>query len=197
MTDASPPVPVAGSRRRYTLGIVALLLVVVIWVSSSFVMNSIFGEQSYNKPFLITYINTASFSFYLLPFLLKKKLSNKKTNFVDELRDSVPIERAQSTSMATNDQEALGETSLFLRTDSENNQAHDEVNYGSPPADKLSTKETIQLSLTFCIVWFLANWSTNASLAYTTVGSSTILSSMSGKNSDEKPIWLENGVLIT
>ncbi|KAG2176688.1 hypothetical protein INT44_007352 [Umbelopsis vinacea] len=180
MTDASPPVPVAGSRRRYTLGIVALLLVVVIWVSSSFVMNSIFGEQSYNKPFLITYINTASFSFYLLPFLLKKKLSNKKTNFVDELRDSVPIERAQSTSMATNDQEALGETSLFLRTDSENNQAHDEVNYGSPPADKLSTKETIQLSLTFCIVWFLANWSTNASLAYTTVGSSTILSSMSG-----------------
>jgi solute carrier family 35 protein F5 len=67
-----------------------------------------------------------------------------------------------------------------MRTDAENTQAHDEISYGPPPADKLSTKETIQLSLTFCIIWFLANWSTNASLAYTTVGSSTILSSMSG-----------------
>jgi hydrogenase-4 membrane subunit HyfE len=49
-------------------------------------IQSIFGEQSYNKPFLITYVNTASFSFYLLPFLLKKKLSNRKANHVDELR---------------------------------------------------------------------------------------------------------------
>lgn len=72
-----------------------------------------------------------------------------------------------------------------MRTDAENTQAHDEINYGPPPADKLSTKETIQLSLTFCIIWFLANWSTNASLAYTTVGSSTILSSMSGMNLHE------------
>lgn len=46
---------------------------------------------------------------------------------------------------------------------------------------KLSTYDTIKLSLAFCILWFLANYTTNASLAYTTVGSSTILASMSGK----------------
>ncbi|CEP11289.1 hypothetical protein [Parasitella parasitica] len=45
---------------------------------------------------------------------------------------------------------------------------------------KLSTYDTIKLSLEFCILWFIANYTTNASLAYTTVGSSTILSSMSG-----------------
>ncbi|CAO3591353.1 unnamed protein product [Absidia cylindrospora] len=45
---------------------------------------------------------------------------------------------------------------------------------------KLSTMETIKLSFAFCILWFFANYTTNASLAYTSVGSSTILASMSG-----------------
>ena len=47
-------------------------------------------------------------------------------------------------------------------------------------SEKLSTIETIQLSFAFCLLWFLANYTTNASLAYTSVASSTILSSMSG-----------------
>jgi solute carrier family 35 protein F5 len=67
-----------------------------------------------------------------------------------------------------------------MRTDEENELGNDEELYGADVDDKLTTRETVQLSLTFCIIWFLANWSTNASLAYTTVGSSTILSSMSG-----------------
>ncbi|KAF9923454.1 hypothetical protein FBU30_006515 [Linnemannia zychae] len=44
----------------------------------------------------------------------------------------------------------------------------------------LSHREIAELSFTFCILWFAANWATNASLAYTTVASSTILASMSG-----------------
>lgn len=53
-------------------------------------------------------------------------------------------------------------------------------NAPSGKLDKLGTRETIRLSLEFCILWFLANYTTNSSLAYTTVGSSTILSSTSG-----------------
>lgn len=44
----------------------------------------------------------------------------------------------------------------------------------------LNHREIAELSFTFCILWFAANWATNASLAYTTVASSTILASMSG-----------------
>lgn len=51
---------------------------------------------------------------------------------------------------------------------------------------KLSTAETIRLALTFCLLWFMANYTTNASLAYTSVTSSTILSSMSGRIKGEK-----------
>ncbi|KAF9417654.1 hypothetical protein BGZ94_009915 [Podila epigama] len=44
----------------------------------------------------------------------------------------------------------------------------------------LTHQEIAKLSFAFCILWFAANWATNASLAYTTVASSTILASMSG-----------------
>ncbi|KAG0225104.1 hypothetical protein BGW42_004644 [Actinomortierella wolfii] len=44
----------------------------------------------------------------------------------------------------------------------------------------LTVREIAHVSLAFCILWFAANWCTNASLAYTTVASSTILASMSG-----------------
>ena len=40
--------------------------------------------------------------------------------------------------------------------------------------------ETKDLALAFCLLWFIANWTVNASLSYTSVASATILSSMSG-----------------
>ncbi|KAF9507773.1 hypothetical protein BS47DRAFT_1366447 [Hydnum rufescens UP504] len=44
----------------------------------------------------------------------------------------------------------------------------------------LSTRETANLAILFCFLWFVANWSQNASLEHTSVASSTILASMSG-----------------
>ncbi|KAG8946390.1 hypothetical protein FRC03_001387 [Tulasnella sp. 419] len=44
----------------------------------------------------------------------------------------------------------------------------------------LTTKQTAELASVFCFFWFIANWSVNASLDYTSVSSSTILASMSG-----------------
>lgn len=48
--------------------------------------------------------------------------------------------------------------------------------------ETLDIARTMKLSLTFCFLWFLANYTNNASLAYTSVTSSTILSSMSGRS---------------
>lgn len=44
----------------------------------------------------------------------------------------------------------------------------------------LTVRETIHLSSIFCFFWFVANWSGNAALGFTSVASATILSSMSG-----------------
>ncbi|GAA5878806.1 hypothetical protein JCM16303_007190 [Sporobolomyces ruberrimus] len=44
----------------------------------------------------------------------------------------------------------------------------------------LTTQETAKLALGFCGLWFAANWAMNAALGYTSVSSTTILTSMSG-----------------
>lgn len=45
----------------------------------------------------------------------------------------------------------------------------------------LTTRDTAHLAAVFCFAWIAANWSLNASLGLTSVGSSTILAGMSGK----------------
>lgn len=42
-------------------------------------------------------------------------------------------------------------------------------------------EETVKLALGFCFLWFIANWTLNAALAYTSVASATVLSGMSGE----------------
>ncbi|GAA5807466.1 hypothetical protein MFLAVUS_000827 [Mucor flavus] len=115
-------------RRRYFAGVLALLAVVLIWVGSSFVMNSIFAD-----------LNSKEFS----------------------------------------SEDVIMETEARL-LGGEDIEDPDMAIPASTDTSKLSTMETVKLSFTFCFLWFFANYTTNASLAYTNVASSTIISSMSG-----------------
>ncbi|KAI8871482.1 hypothetical protein GQ42DRAFT_174523 [Ramicandelaber brevisporus] len=58
---------------RYRVGLALLFAVVLIWVGSSYLMHSIFGEQAFNKPFFITYVNTASLSLHLVIYFQSSK----------------------------------------------------------------------------------------------------------------------------
>ncbi|CEG83249.1 hypothetical protein RMATCC62417_17207 [Rhizopus microsporus] len=149
-------------RHRYKVGTLALSAVILIWVSSSFVMNNMFANLKYNKPFMITYINTATFSLYLLPYLFNLRNNNSKASTF-----------AQHTATTETEIRLLGNEDL-------DNDAPDTMYEIENESSKLGTAETIRLALIFCLLWFMANYTTNASLAYTSVTSSTILSSMSG-----------------
>lgn len=48
--------------------------------------------------------------------------------------------------------------------------------------EPLTVRQTAKLASVFCLIWFAANWSVNASLEFTSVASSTILSSTSGEH---------------
>ncbi|CAG8500494.1 6829_t:CDS:2 [Funneliformis caledonium] len=203
-------------RQRYTVGIIVLLCVVLIWVGSSFLMNNMFGEQDYNKPFAITYVNTASFSLYLLYFLCNKKRPIDKQRIIEfnnALYDALSRSSFDSTSEASSnsndgmndfqenitlqpEDHSMYSSSLELGLINDNNssfiRSHHETSDNHPHIDphdvlssmrddeNLSTRQIAKLGFTFCMLWFAANWSTNASLAYTSVASSTILSSTSG-----------------
>lgn len=57
----------------------------------------------------------------------------------------------------------------------------DTIQEGGERPDKLSIRETAEVAAWWSAVWFVANWAVNASLAWTSVASVTILSSTSGK----------------
>lgn len=55
------------------LGFILLLAVVVLWVASSTIIQVLFVEVEYFKPFFLTWFSTSMFSFYLLSLIWKKR----------------------------------------------------------------------------------------------------------------------------
>ncbi|CAE6431229.1 unnamed protein product [Rhizoctonia solani] len=152
---------VAQQRRQYVIGLGLLLIVVLEWTGSNFLTQDLF-EDGYNKPFFVTYMNTASFSLYLIPALVKHIFRG---------RDSAKHEHTRQGYQALVDDD---ESRL------DNERPPDPEMSNSVIHSPLTVSETAKLASTFCIFWFAANWTVNASLGFTSVASTTILSSMSG-----------------
>ncbi|KZT05904.1 uncharacterized protein LAESUDRAFT_813148, partial [Laetiporus sulphureus 93-53] len=156
----------SATRQDYVIGICLLLIVVVLWTSGNFVTQGLF-EDGYEKPFLVTYLNTSAFALYLVPYAIRISLERRRSRLQRE-RSSGEESEPLVVNMDAR------ETMLSL-----NNQASGDI-----PAAKdlspLTVRETAELAVFFCLLWFIANWSVNASLDYTSVASATVLSSMSG-----------------
>ncbi|OKL56259.1 hypothetical protein UA08_08499 [Talaromyces atroroseus] len=162
----------------------------------------------YSHPFFITYINTSCFVVFLLYVIAQRvfrmwrrgKLSQVKSVrsffvYLDLHGMKEPPSYARETS-SLNDEDAeedgdYEEANLQQRRrllDSYGNDS--ELTEAASSAEKLGLRETARLAAQFCMLWFLANYLAIACLQYTTVGSTTILTSTSG-------VWtLIFGVLI-
>ncbi|KAI0331943.1 hypothetical protein GY45DRAFT_1400890 [Cubamyces sp. BRFM 1775] len=148
-------------RRDYLVGILLLLVVVLLWTTSNFVTQDLF-EDGYEKPFLVTYLNTSAFSLYLLPYLFRRYYGRNDQKVGGRGRH-------EGYEPLLTDVDAAGTLGATV-TDIPDKSV-------SKP---LTTRETAHLAAVFCLLWFIANWTVNASLDYTSVASATILSSMSG-----------------
>lgn len=154
-------------NKRWTLGLLMLGLVIILWVLSSFLINLIFEDDSYRKPFFITYINTAAFIFYLFPTAKAVVVNYKDTGRANVHRELIMEEEGTGSDSTR----SVDMTSPLLT----NLEAGTHANRKK----RLTLYETIKLSAEFCILWFTANLVTNASLAFTSVASQTILSTTS------------------
>ncbi|KAF8547127.1 hypothetical protein OG21DRAFT_960578 [Imleria badia] len=138
----------------YAIGISLLFVVVILWISSNFVTQYMF-TSGYQKPFMITYLSTASFTLYLLPSCLRKSLggtlSQRKNINYQSLAQNFPSEHDSLTAQSSHEAE-----------------------------DRITPEETAKLAIYFCFLWFAGNWTLNAALACTSVASATVLSSTSG-----------------
>ncbi|KAJ2014295.1 hypothetical protein IW146_010422 [Coemansia sp. RSA 922] len=162
---------------RHTVGLFLLLGVVFIWVASSFLVSNLFGKLEYNRPFFITYLNTSTFSLYLVgayasrvwksrhstkPAQRKRSRSDDNTALLLADNTSGEVDTSVVTNTSDDVSSRLGRARLELIQ------------------SKLSVRETVLLGTSFCGLWFAANVTQNASLAYTTVANSSILCSTSG-----------------
>ncbi|KAJ7808287.1 hypothetical protein B0H14DRAFT_2870877 [Mycena olivaceomarginata] len=155
----------AAITREYAVGIGLLLVVVILWTSSNFVTQGIY-QGGFEKPFMVTYLNTSAFALYLVPFQLRRWW-RRRSGYQDE-REVVRHSRAHYRPLALDSGEILPEPQPL-----DSDLPEEEL----PP---LTIRETARLAFTFCFLWFIANWAVNAALDYTSVASATILSSMSG-----------------
>ncbi|KAF8349965.1 vacuolar membrane protein [Amanita rubescens] len=158
----------AVRNRNFISGVVILLIVVFLWTASNFVTQNLY-KDGYEKPFLVTYLNTSSFVLYLLPYYVSKHRDLWPLSSSSGLRH----EYQSLNTTAEGNEEAFPEPTA-------SNAPVQEV--GEPRVDlpPLTTKQTAHLALVFCFLWFVANWTLDAALDYTTVASATILSSTSG-----------------
>ncbi|KAJ2782383.1 hypothetical protein H4R18_002316 [Coemansia javaensis] len=173
----------AGARGRRAAGLALLLCVVLIWVGSSFLVSNLFGEQQYNRPFFVTYVNTGTFSLYLVGAWISHRRS--RSGRVGPPKPGASRGGGSSAGGGSGDAASHGAAS---RDGGPGRRAHEASPLAGTTAEqtaaaaaaRLSVRETVRLGVQFAFIWFAANVTQNASLAYTSVASSSILCSTSG-----------------
>ncbi|KUJ22212.1 uncharacterized protein LY89DRAFT_396166 [Mollisia scopiformis] len=171
---------------RRTLGIILLLTTVVLWTASNFLSSYIFADNTYSKPYFVTYVNTATFAISLIPILIRLSyehgFAHVQTSAVEFWRSRVGHYRGVKTkSEDTEDdlEDPMSASQTRLLVDDEPASMHGASSDVGAQEGMLSLQETATLSLEFCLLWFAANYLVSACLEYTSVASSTILTSTS------------------
>ncbi|KAL1967876.1 hypothetical protein VTN77DRAFT_2293 [Rasamsonia byssochlamydoides] len=185
---------------RHTLGMCLLLVVVVLWTGSNFLASTILADDTYSKPFFVTYVNTSFFIVFLIIVIARRLFRLWRNGKL-----------AQVTSWRTLllylDSHGMKDSMLYVRElpeEDDDGDVHSErtmqrqgLLYNHPrespdvppvvtdqarktPGGRLGLRATAKLSVQFCMLWFLANYFAIACLQYTNVGSTTILTSTSG-----------------
>ena len=139
------------------LGMAYVIAVAVIWIIASFVVQSVVGAGV--SPFLITYLCNSLFIVYL-PVVeggkaLSQWLEEKKKRRGGESTEAAPVA----------EKEKEKETVHLL----EEPNPKEELGVSEVKSREWSRREIAHVSLLICPFWFLAQFTFNLSLRYTTV----------------------------
>ncbi|GAB7347154.1 hypothetical protein MBLNU459_g3273t1 [Dothideomycetes sp. NU459] len=188
-----------SEKWRRMVGLLLLFITVFLWTASNFLASTLFADNTYSKPYLVTYINTALFILPLLPILVRRAYKNP------DFRSSWRRHMARYSPVAQHDDDddddddatedlmkpdsprvqfAAQAASPALLADDDHMQLQSSQvlsirSIRSVVGPPLTMRETARLSLEFCFLWYIANYFVAACLSYTTVASSTILTSTS------------------
>jgi solute carrier family 35, member F5 len=168
---ASPP----WITPSYCIGLCFIACVSVIWAASSVLIQYLYNDthNTFHSPFMVTYIGVSLFTLWLPAkkfTLLLQGFSAESTSYESVLNSSYSEDVVSSTERLDANQQ--------LNTSLQSEEGN-EFEVLSESLESLPWTEGDHLRTALCIapVWFVANWTYNASLVYTSVTSSTVLAS--------------------
>lgn len=185
---------------RHTLGLLLLLLVVVLWTTCNFLGSSIFADNTYAKPFFLTYLNTSTFMLAMIPSVMRSSFDLWRKGLWHDRMDEVKRKYRRGGWRAVTKDPGVGidpktSNGVSKDADEEDNEHSDEGEgllspstiterqptglLSNPKRTHLALLPTIKLAFFFCLLWFAANYFALACLQFTTVASTTILTSTS------------------
>ncbi|CAM9747687.1 unnamed protein product [Chrysoparadoxa australica] len=144
-------------RREWALGLTFIFLVTVIWAGASVLSQYIYEDMAFNQPALLTYICTSLFSLYIPSYIIAARFG--WLGAVNPPLKAAPYDVLDDELPATGEFDPESEAPSMVR---------------------MGHRELFQLGLVLGPLWFASNYSYNKSLAWTSVSSSTIISSGSG-----------------
>lgn len=168
--------------RAHALGLFFIVLVAIMWAASSVLVQYLYSDHSFQSPFLVTYIGVSLFTLWLPAEQLIKCVRK----FTGPWCSSVSADADDASDAAASETESMTASyhnnSSVPTADREEEDFHpaeisvDEIHLAEA---KLPWTDEQHFHAACCIapVWFLANWTYNASLIYTSITSSTVLAS--------------------
>ncbi|CAL1543754.1 unnamed protein product, partial [Lymnaea stagnalis] len=180
---------------RLVIGIIALLIVDIVWVISGEITKYLFQETNFDKPFFTTYVKTVMFTVYLFGFIIWKPWRDQccyrrgspiyvpiKYDNYDSHTSGGESDDASSKFSNLSEVRQLSETYAL-----EHNLARLSYQASIQAAEKLNIlqnrlplNQVAKLACLFCVFWFLANYTYQLAIAQTEIGIVNTLSSTSG-----------------
>ncbi|XP_023531720.1 uncharacterized transporter C405.03c-like [Cucurbita pepo subsp. pepo] len=185
---------------KYKGGLILLVAVVVIWVASAEITQSIFTD--YEHPFVMTYVGTSMLVAYLaiafirecIVKLFRSHFPNRNSKEVAEIQEQDNNNNNNNTNNNNNNNNnnisevENGDVHCVVNIECEEQEKGSVSNNGRCECEAengtqetpFSTKQMAVLALAIGPIWFVSEYFTNAALARTSVATTTILFSTSG-----------------
>ena len=161
----------------YALGLVFIFLVAIIWSIASIVVQYLYRDQSFDAPFLLTYIGTSLFVVQLpLHWFYKRWMKLRSNSGANGTYENIPTTDDDSSSRTDE-----GEGNYQTVHLSENNGSINNGNVVGEPSVSVESdrhwteKDHMIAGAKLSPFWFISNFAYNASLEHTSITSSTVL----------------------
>ncbi|KAL6721573.1 hypothetical protein ACLMJK_000677 [Lecanora helva] len=145
---------------RHTIGIGLLLATVFLWTASNFLASTIFADDSYSKPYFVTYVNSSFFSTLLILVFIKRLWASggsmqEAVQGQDQSALYVPVPEEEREALVKSDDQ--GEARAEIGSPRSRLLIEEPVSTSAVTEQaaetRLTIRETAWLSLEFCILW--------------------------------------------